>query len=121
MLGRVREETSAALRMFRNIPVAQAQTRFPVLSALPVAYWVTGDTGLKQTSEMAWTNKYLNVEELAVIVPIPENVLDDTSFDVWGEVRPEIEVAMGRAFDAAVFFGTNAPATFPTNVSAAAL
>jgi HK97 family phage major capsid protein len=121
MLGRVRRETSAALSQFRNIPVAQSQTRFPILSALPVAYWVTGDTGLKQTTEMAWSNKYLNVEELAVIVPIPENVLDDTSFDVWGEIRPEIEVAMGRAFDAAVFFGTNAPATFPTNVSAAAL
>jgi HK97 family phage major capsid protein len=120
MLGRVRRETSAALSQFRNIPVAQSQTRFPILSALPVAYWVTGDTGLKQTTEMGWSNKYLNVEELAVIVPIPENVLDDTSFDVWGEIRPEIEVAMGRAFDAAVFFGTNAPATFPTNVSAAA-
>jgi HK97 family phage major capsid protein len=121
MLGRVRRETSAVLQMFRRVPVAQAQTRFPVLSALPVAYWVTGDTGLKQTTEMAWSNKYLNIEELAVIVPIPENVLDDTSFDVWGEVQPDIEEAIGRALDAAVFLGTNAPSTFPTNVSAAAL
>jgi HK97 family phage major capsid protein len=121
MLGRVRRETSAVLQLFRRVPVAQAQTRFPVLSALPIAYWVTGDTGLKQTTEMAWANKYLNIEELAVIVPIPENVLDDTTFDVWGEIRPDIEEAIGRALDAAVFFGTNAPGTFPTNVSAAAL
>jgi HK97 family phage major capsid protein len=121
MLGRVRRETSAVLQMFRRVPVAQAQTRFPVLSALPIAYWVTGDTGLKQTTEMAWSNKYLNIEELATIVPIPENVLDDQSFDIWGEIRPDIEEAIGRALDAAVFFGTNAPGTFPTNVSAAAL
>jgi HK97 family phage major capsid protein len=121
MLGRVTKETSAVLQMFRRVPVAQSQTRFPILSALPVAYWVTGDTGLKQTTEMSWTNKYLNIEEIACIVPIPENVLDDNTFDVWGEIKPEIEVAIGRTLDSAVFFGTNAPSTFPTNVSAAAL
>jgi HK97 family phage major capsid protein len=120
MLGRVARETSAAMQMFRRVPVAQSQTRFPVLSALPIAYWVTGDTGLKQTTEVNWANKFLNVEELACIVPIPENVLDDTNFDVWGEIRPDIEEAIGRALDSAIFFGTNAPGTFPTNVSAAA-
>ena len=123
MLGRIRTETSAALQMFRRVPVARNQQRFPILSALPIAYWVTGDTGLKQTSEAAWTNKYLNVEELAVIVPIPENVADDLAdagIDIWTELRPDIEEAFGRAVDEAVFFGVNAPATFPTNVSAAA-
>jgi HK97 family phage major capsid protein len=121
MLGRVQRETSATLQLFRRVPVAQAQTRFPVLSALPIAYWVTGDTGLKQTTEVNWANKFLNVEELACIVPIPESVLEDTDFDVWGEIRPDIEEAIGRALDAAVFFGVNAPGTFPTAVSAAAL
>lgn len=121
MLGRVARETSAAMQMFRRVPVAQSQTRFPILSALPIAYWVTGDTGLKQTTEVNWSNKFLNIEELACIVPIPENVLDDVTFDVWGEIRPDIEEAIGRALDAAIFFGTNAPGTFPTNVSAAVL
>jgi HK97 family phage major capsid protein len=124
MLGRVRRETSAVLQLFRRVPVSGTQVRFPILSALPIAYWVTGDTGLKQTTEAAWTNKYLNIEELACIVPIPENVVDDlesAGVDVWDEVRPDVEEAIGRSLDAAVFFGTNAPATFPTNVSAAAL
>jgi HK97 family phage major capsid protein len=122
-LTRARAE-SAALTQFRRVPVAGTQTRFPVLSALPVAYWVTGDTGLKQTTEMAWSNKYLNIEEAATIVPIPENVVDDMrdagNFDVWGEVQPDIVEAIGRLIDASVFFGTNAPATFPTNIDAAA-
>lgn len=113
--------TSYALEKFIRVPVAQSQTRFPILSALPQAYWVNGETGLKQTSEVAWGNKYLNIEELAVIVPIPEAVLDDTSFDVWGEIRPLMEGAIARAFDQTVFFGTNAPASFPTNVAAAAI
>ena len=99
---------SAALGSFTRIPVAQAQTRLPIISALPIAYFVNGDTGLKQTTEVNWANKFLNIEELAAIVPIPEAVLDDTAFDVWGSVRPLLEDAIARAVDAAVFFGTNA-------------
>ena len=119
MLGRVRE-TSAAMTMFTRVPVARGQVRFPILSALPVAYWVTGDTGLKQTTEVSWANKFLNIEELACIVPVPDNVLDDVDFDIWGEVQPDVEEAIARALDSAVFYGVNAPATFPTDISAAA-
>lgn len=122
-LDRAREQ-SAAMTMFRKVPIAGKQTRFPVLSALPMAYFVNGDTGLKQTSELAWQNKYLNVEEVATIVPIPENVVDDLrdagNIDIWSEIKPDIVEAIGRAIDAAVFFGVNAPGTWPTNIAAAA-
>lgn len=112
---------SAARQFFREIRVGKASQRFPVLSALPMAYWVNGDTGLKQTSEMAWTNKFVTIEELAVIVPVPQNVVDDSDFDIWAEARPKVGEAIDRALDSAIFFGINAPASFPTNVTAAAL
>ncbi|HVL24741.1 MAG TPA: phage major capsid protein [Thermomicrobiales bacterium] len=112
---------SAVLNLFTRINVPTNQTRFPVLSALPNAYWVNGDTGLKQTTEAAWANKYINIEELAAIVPIPDSVLADASFDIWGSIRPLVENAIARALDAAVFFGSNAPASFPQNVAAAAV
>jgi len=111
---------SAALSLFTRIPISTNQTRLPVLSALPTAYFVSGDTGLKQTTEVNWANKYLNVEELACIVPIPEAVLDDTSFDVWGSVRPLVEQAIGRALDAAILFGVNKPASWPLDIVAGA-
>lgn len=119
MLGNL-ENTSAALSLGTRVPVSRNQVRFPVLSALPTAYFVNGDTGLKQTSEAAWDNKYLNIEEIATIVPIPEAVLDDAGFDVWEAIRPLMENAIGRTLDAAVFFGTNAPTAWPDDIVTAA-
>jgi HK97 family phage major capsid protein len=113
-------DDSATLQLFRRVPVGRAQVRFPVLSALPVAYFVNGDTGLKQTTEVNWTNKYLNIEEIAAIVPVPDNVVADVELDIWDEMMPYLVEAFYRTFDAAVFFGTNAPGTWPTNVAAAA-
>jgi HK97 family phage major capsid protein len=112
-------DESAALTLFRRVPVSRAQVRMPVLSALPVAYWVTGDTGQKQTTELAWQNKFLNVEEIAVILPIPNNVADDVDYDIWNEAQPLIGEAIGRTLDSAIFFGVNAPASFPSDVNTA--
>jgi HK97 family phage major capsid protein len=119
MLGKATEQ-SAVLSLFRPVPVAANQVRFPVLSALPMAYWVTGDTGLKQTTEIGWGNKYIYVEELATILPVPDNVADDVERDIWTEAMPLLTEAFARALDSAAFFGANAPANFPTAIVTAA-
>jgi HK97 family phage major capsid protein len=108
---------STFMQLARRLPnMSRNQHRIPVLSSLPDAYFVNGDTGLKQTTEMEWSNVYINAEEIAVIVPIPEAVLDDADYDIWAEARPQIEEAFGRAIDMAVYFGTNRPTNWPTGI-----
>ena len=112
---------SAALATFRRIPMSSKTSRLPALASLPSAYWVEGDTGLKQTTQAAWANKFITAEELAVIVPLPEAVLDDAGFDVFAMIRPLIAEAIARKLDAAIFFGENAPASWPQGIAPAAI
>ena len=115
-------EMNPVMRLARRLPnMSTAQRRLPVMSALSTAYFVAGDNGLKQTSEMSWENKYIDAEELAVIVPIPEAVLDDAGYDIFGQIKPELERAFSVAISKAVLFGTNIPASWTTNLGAAGL
>ena len=124
--GVVRE--SKALSMFRRLPnMTSDKTKLRVLDSLPIAYFVDESTnnGRKNLTKMAWDKKYINAAELAVIVPIKENVLNDTSIDIWSEVKPRIVEAFGKKIDNAIFNGTDKPADWragliPSIVSAGA-
>lgn len=101
---------SAVLSQGRKLPNLSSKThKMPVLDMLPIAYFVNGDTGNKKTTNMKWDKKIITAEEIAVIVPIPEAVLDDSEYDIWAEVRPRVEEAFGKVIDGAVLFGVNAP------------
>jgi HK97 family phage major capsid protein len=109
-------KSSSALSLCRQVTMAAGTLRQPVLTALPSAYWVSGDTGLKQTSDVDWDNVDLVAEELAVIVPVPEAYIADSGVPIWSEVRPLLGQAIGSLVDQAVIFGTNAPSTFGDSI-----
>ena len=120
--------SSKALSMFKRLPnMTSDKTKLRILDSLPVAYFVdeTKNNGRKNLTKMAWDKKYINAAEVAVIVPIKENVLNDSSIDIWAEVKPRIVEAFGRKIDNAIFNGTEKPADWregliPTIVSVGA-
>lgn len=113
-------KASLVLNRARRVPLTSAKARQPVLSALPDAYWVGGDTGMKQTTAAQWENVYITAEELACIVPVPDALLSDAQIPIWDSVQPLLTEALGKAVDAAAVFGTNTPASWPDGIVAGA-
>lgn len=112
---------SAVLQRGRKLAnMTSRQYKMPVLDMLPIAYFVNGDTGQKKTTKQAWDKKFITAEEIAVIVPVPEAVLDDSEYDIWAEVKPRIIEAFGKVIDAAILFGVDKPASWRDDVVATA-
>lgn len=107
---------SAALSLCKKTVLSTKTTRMPVLDVLPMAYWVGGDTGLKQTSQQQWKNVVMVVEELATIIPIPQAYLDDADVPIWDEVQPRMVEAAGSLIDQAVLWDINKPSTWGTSI-----
>lgn len=115
---------SAVMSMAQRAPnMGTGVRKISVMDTLPLAYFVgstRGGNDLKQTTEMSWKGKDLTAEEIAVIVPIPEATLADSSIDLAAQILPRIGEAMGRTLDAAVLAGTNLPATWMTTTAGTA-
>ena len=113
---------SAVLQRGRKLPNMSSKTyKMPVLDMLPIAYFVDGDTGQKKTTKQAWDKKVITAEEIAVIVPIPEAVLEDSDYDIWAEVKPRIIEAFGKVIDGAILFNTDKPSSWRDGVVATAV
>jgi HK97 family phage major capsid protein len=112
---------SVVLSRGKKLPNMSSKTEsMPVLAMLPEAYFVEGDTGLAQTTKQMWDKKRLVAEQLNVIVPIPNTVLDDmqdSGYDFEGEVLPRIYEAIGKTIDAAIIWGVNKPANWRTSLA----
>lgn len=114
-------KASVLLSRARRARMSTKTMKQPVLSTLPDAYWLSSDTALKQTTKAAWTNLTITAEELAVLVPIPNAVVDDTSIPVWDEVRPLLVEGIGKKVDQAGIFGVDKPSSWPTAIVPAAV
>jgi HK97 family phage major capsid protein len=111
----------ALLQRARHVDMGTKTQRLPVLDTLPTAYFVSGDTGMKQTTQQKWVNVTLVAEEIAAIVPIPTAYLDDSQVPIWDEVRPRMVEAIGKVIDQAGLFGVSRPNTWSTDLYTAAV
>ena len=109
------QKESKVLSLFRRLPnMSSDKTKLRVSDSLPIAYFVdeSKNNGRKNITKAAWKNVFLTAEELAVIVPIKENLLNDASVDLWAEIRPQLVSAIAKTVDSAVFKGEGAPASW---------
>ncbi len=109
--------SSAVLSAFRTVDMGTKTTNLPVLATIPEAEFVTetGEGSTKPTAQATWGNKQLVAEEIAVIIPIHENVVDDATTDVLDELTKQGGAAIGRKLDGAVLFGTDKPVSWTSD------
>ena len=102
------EQSTVLQRGRRLANMTAAQYKMPVLDLLPVAYFVNGEGGSakKKLTTMAWDKKVIYAEEIAVIVPISEAVLDAVP-PTW-KVR-SVSCVPGSPIDCAAMTPTTSP------------
>lgn len=101
---------SSILRLSKVEPMTSEKKKFSVMTDGPGAYWV-GETERIKTSTATWIFPEMEAKKLAVIIPVTKEKLNDTTINVFGELRPAIAEAFYTAIDAACLFGTNSPFT----------
>lgn len=111
---------SVALQTIPTFPMSSKTTRVPVLSALPTAGFLAASGDAKPETDVSWDKVVVTAEEIAAIVPIHDDVLADAQIDIADSVRDLLAQSIAKVVDAAVFFGTNAPTSWPTGGIAAA-
>lgn len=111
------KESSVVLANARRLrDMDRKETKMTVEDALPMAYFVNGDNGMKGVTKAEWAGVTLTAEEIATIVPIPENVLDDSGTPIWEEVKPMLAEAAGALIDETVLVAQSTPATWPKSI-----
>lgn len=128
---------SAALQLGAVTRMARREKVFNLTETLPEAYWMKGtaatdkpafgpgstqtdgsreakDLALKQTTSMTWTQKKMEAEEMAVMVPLPDTWAADSDVN-FEEIKPYIVEAMSKKIDAAIFWGEDLPSSWRAN------
>lgn len=119
-------QLSAAMRLLSRRRMTRQTQRMSVLTTKPTAAFVapgsvpfnSTDVGLKAITALGWSDLTMTAEPVASIVMVPDHLFEDVDYDLWSEIRPEVEEAIAAAIDAAVFFGTGAPASWPLSINA---
>ena len=112
-LLKVMPEESILLKRARRQPMSTKTVKQTIMTTFPDAYWVDGDTGLKQTTKQSFSQPTMTAEELAVIAVVPDAVIDDSSLPIWETLRPYLAEAIGKKVDQAAIYGIDKPTSWP--------
>lgn len=106
---------SAVASAFPTVNMGTKTTSLSLGATDAFAEWVGETAGVdteKPLSKISWGKKNLVAEEIAVIIAVHENDIDDATEDVLSEIAVKGANALAAGLDAAVLFGVNKPATW---------
>lgn len=101
---------SSVLRLSKVEVMESDNKRFSVMAKGVGAYWTEEASRIK-TSTAEWTFPELSAKKIAVIIPVTKEKLNDTTINVFGELRKYIAEAFYKAIDSACIFGVDSPFT----------
>jgi len=124
------QATSSALKLGEVTKMNSRTKVFTIKESPAEAYWIKGttdalggagdgsraskDVALKQTTSMSWSEKKMEAEEIAVVVPLPDTWESDSDVD-FGVIRPDLVAAVAVAIDNAILWGTEIPSSWVAN------
>lgn len=124
IVGAVRQST--IMQLARKVQVSSRTNAVPVQTAKPVAGF-TGtvpagyggappDYGMGGVSKLpfGWSN--LVAEEIMVVVPIANALLEDETYDLDANIRAQCQEAIARVVDDAALWGVNRPSTWSPSI-----
>ncbi|MDQ0102347.1 HK97 family phage major capsid protein [Paenarthrobacter nicotinovorans] len=106
--------TSTVLSAFTTVPMGAKVQNMPALATRPTASFVgeTAGTRTKPNTKFSFENKVLTAQEIAAIIVLNEEDLEDATDDLLANAAALGGEAVGRTLDAAVMFGDNKPAAW---------
>jgi HK97 family phage major capsid protein len=105
-------EQSAALALGTRVPMSTKVSTMPVPKTFPRAAWVSTG-GRKPYTDLSLDIATMTAEEVAAVVSIPDEYLEDSAINLWGYAQPLLSEAIAIAVDDAMIWGEDAPASFP--------
>ncbi len=99
---------SSVLRLSNIQQMTSETQKFPVYVGGAGAYWI-GETERIKTTAAKWIHPEIVAKKIAVIIPVTREKLNDTTIDVFAELRPYIAEAFYKTIDEACLFGKNSP------------
>lgn len=106
--------TSSVLSAFTTVPMGAKVQNMPALATRPTAAFVgeTAETRTKPNTKFSFENKVLTAQEIAAIIVLNEEDLEDATEDLLENAAALGGEAVGRTLDAAVMFGNGKPAAW---------
>lgn len=99
---------SSIIRLSKAEEMKTDEKKVPVMTSGAGAYWV-GEGERIKTSGATWIYPKLKAKKLAVIIPVTKEKLEDTTVNVFSELKESISEAFYKTIDSACIFGTNSP------------